>query len=298
MHCSSALHSQIITLLTVPHEIILLQHTVFREYAKIAVGPDFIHTFPSFIILIALTILFWKNPPTFKWVHEDHIQMPAYKVLQMLLCWVCVNAILWLWLVFQRVLYCIVWANWSYETEYREFIYPWWQRVWSSYYPQTLHPPLFSAAFISWILAMVIATCILGCAVSIRRMRLYFNEASAGVREMNMIFKAYLALFHNKLREATETFERTTILDETEMTSTCDDCRSVISTDEKNYLSRRDVYPISNGTDWYSMTDERKNSLKSMRTSKTITGEFPEEPSFPNIFDTLSAPVFVDLIFS
>lgn len=80
---------------------------------------------------------------------------------------------------------------------------------------------------------------------------------------------------NNRLRQAMASFERT-ILDESEMSSAYDDYRSEISTDGKNCSSRRDVYPISNGTDWYSMTDERKNSLKSMRTSKTITGERPE----------------------
>lgn len=45
---------------------------------------------------------------------------------------------------------------------------------------------------------MVIATCILGCAVSIERMRLYLNEASAGLMEMKMMSKTYLTLFYNK----------------------------------------------------------------------------------------------------
>ena len=82
MTCLSGLHSQIVTLLSVPHEIIFLQHKVFREYAKIAVGPDFIHTFPSFLILTALAVIFWKNPPSFKWIFVEHDQTPAYKICQ------------------------------------------------------------------------------------------------------------------------------------------------------------------------------------------------------------------------
>ena len=66
------------------------------------------------------------------------------------------------------------------------------------------------------------------------------------------------------------------MMDESEMSSVGEDCRSEISTDGKNHIPRHDVHPICNGTDWYSMTAQRKNSLKSMRTSKTITGECPE----------------------
>ena len=79
-----------------------------------------------------------------------------------------------------------------------------------------------------------------------------------------------------RLREATASFERATILDECELSSVCDDCRSEISTEGKKHPSRRDVLPICNGTDWYGLSTQKKNSFKSMRTSKTITGECPE----------------------
>lgn len=62
--CLSALDSQLATLLSVPNEILLLRHRVFREYAKVAVGPDFIHTLPSFVIVTATLLILWKSPPS------------------------------------------------------------------------------------------------------------------------------------------------------------------------------------------------------------------------------------------
>lgn len=56
MACLDTLGSQLITTLLVPQEVFLLQHRVLWEYGKIAVGPDFIHTFPSVMIIAALFI--------------------------------------------------------------------------------------------------------------------------------------------------------------------------------------------------------------------------------------------------
>lgn len=64
MSCLSELDSQIATLLAVPHEILLLRHKVFREYAKIAVGTEFVHTLPSFLIVMAAVLILWKHPPS------------------------------------------------------------------------------------------------------------------------------------------------------------------------------------------------------------------------------------------
>lgn len=57
MSCLSALENQVLTLLTSPKDILFLRHNVYREYGKIALGPDFIHTFPSFIIIISIGIV-------------------------------------------------------------------------------------------------------------------------------------------------------------------------------------------------------------------------------------------------
>jgi hypothetical protein len=64
MSCLSGLDSQIATLLAVPHEILLLRHRVFREYAKIAVGTEFVHTMPSFLIIMAAALVLWRHPPS------------------------------------------------------------------------------------------------------------------------------------------------------------------------------------------------------------------------------------------
>lgn len=61
MSCLSALESQVLTLLTSPKDILFLRHNVYREYGRIALGPDFIHTLPSFIIIIAITVVIWRH---------------------------------------------------------------------------------------------------------------------------------------------------------------------------------------------------------------------------------------------
>lgn len=84
MSCLSALDSQLATLLSVP-EILFLRHRVFREYAKIAVGPDFIHTLPSFVIVVAVLLVLWKNPPSFDWLMDlvgVHFMTCVYKGFQ------------------------------------------------------------------------------------------------------------------------------------------------------------------------------------------------------------------------
>lgn len=139
MSCLSALHTQIGTLLTVPHDILLLRHRVFREYAKIAVGPDFIHTLPSFLILTAAVLVLWKNPPSstrfrnlvgmtfiYKGFQvrkslQSSVLVNAFSYIResfkVSVSWLAVNALLWLWLILQRILYCSVWYYWSYVSE-------------------------------------------------------------------------------------------------------------------------------------------------------------------------------------
>lgn len=134
MSCLTALDSQIVSLLSVPHEILFLQHKVFREYAKIAVGPDFIHTLPSFLILTSMAIVLWRNPPCCNGLAESvastmvykGLQVSSYRVvsdspskityfwLKLLVSWVVAIAVFWLWLMMQRLLYCCVWTSWGY----------------------------------------------------------------------------------------------------------------------------------------------------------------------------------------
>lgn len=129
--CLTALDSQIVTLLSVPHEILFLQHKVFREYAKIAVGPDFIHTLPSLLILVSMAIVLWRSPPSYNGLAQitgplvyKSLQVlsiplsfskdnPLRKCFKLLVSWVVVIAILWFWLMWQRLIYCCVWTSWS-----------------------------------------------------------------------------------------------------------------------------------------------------------------------------------------
>lgn len=85
MSCLSALPAQIITFLSVPQDILLLRHRVFREYARIAVGPDFIHTFPSLIVFAAMCVVLWKNPPKFMCLSIVSHMPLVYKLVQVII---------------------------------------------------------------------------------------------------------------------------------------------------------------------------------------------------------------------
>ncbi|KAK1120283.1 hypothetical protein K0M31_012643 [Melipona bicolor] len=167
MSCLTALDSQIVTLFSVPHEILFLQHKVFREYAKIAVGSDFIHTLPSFLILTSMAIVLWRNPPSCNGLAQTVASTAMYKAFQ--------------------------------EPEYRDVSHQWWQQVWSSYYPPPLQPPVMSADFISWLISMSIATTCLGCAVSTNQVWNIVVESTTGARDMLVITKCYANAWFKRL---------------------------------------------------------------------------------------------------
>ncbi|XP_018394375.1 PREDICTED: uncharacterized protein LOC108773149 [Cyphomyrmex costatus] len=273
MSCLSALHTQIGTLFSVPHEILLLRHKVFREYAKIAVGPDFIHTLPSFLILTAVVLILWKNPPSSTRIMNIVGGTFIYKIFQVSVSWLAVNALLWLWLILQRILYCSVWHYWSYESEYRDISYPWWQHVWSSYYPVSIQPPIMSACFISWIITMTIAVIALGCANSTDRVETFVKESL--VKFWNALAMVKLCMEWSEdgaQEEIPLTTEANAILDEGEMSIVCDDDRLEMSNDINN-APRGDIHPISYGTNWMPQPNfssfkemQRKMSMKSFQT--------------------------------
>ncbi|KYN13749.1 PREDICTED: uncharacterized protein LOC108766391 [Trachymyrmex cornetzi] len=276
MSCLSALHTQIGTLLSMPNEILLLRHKVFREYAKIAVGPDFIHTLPSFLILMAVVLILWKNPPSSTRLMNIVGATFIYKVFQVSVSWLAVNALLWLWLILQRILYCSVWHYWSYESEYRDVSYPWWQHVWSSYYPVRVQPPVMSAGFISWIIAMLIAITALGCANCTDRVETFVKESLAKFRNALVVVKLYMEWSEDGAQEEIlESAETNAILDDGEISIGCDDGRSEMLNDTNN-AERGDIHPISYGTNWVPQPNfspfremQRKISMKSFHT---VTG--------------------------
>ncbi|XP_048507510.1 uncharacterized protein LOC105693867 [Athalia rosae] len=280
MSCVSALHSQLVTLLSVPHEILFLRHRVFKEYVKIAVGPDFIHTLPSFIVLTAMILVLWRSPPKIECATVVASRAAVFRAIQVLASWIVVNAVIWLWLIFQRILYCFVWSYWSYESEYRETSMPWWQRVWSSYYPPPLQPPIFSAGFISWILSMMVAIGILGCATSPNLVRNVLSDLVIAARDYLHVVRNYMTWSTSRFREAISS-ERCMAIDESEISSVCDDCRSEESADaNQGRIARREVHPISYGTNWtprpnfsgYKAETGRKYQEKGIRIASTVAG--------------------------
>ncbi|XP_067208060.1 uncharacterized protein [Linepithema humile] len=273
MSCLSALHLQIATLFSVPHEILLLRHRVFREYAKIAVGPDFIHTLPSFLILTAAVLVLWKNPPFSTRIMDLSVTF-VYKGFQVSVSWLAVNTLLWLWLILQRILYCSVWHYWSYESEYRDISYPWWHRVWSTYYPAPVQPPMMSASFLSWLITMSIATIVLGCAIFTDRVKTSIKEISTKLWKAFAVVKSYTQWFRNRTRESISS-EVIAVMDDSEICSVCDDGRSETST-EPISAARGDIHPISYGTNWmpqpnFNMFKEAQRKL-SMKSFHTVAG--------------------------
>ncbi|KOC67678.1 hypothetical protein WH47_11426 [Habropoda laboriosa] len=199
MSCLSAIDSQIVTLLSVPDEILFLQHKVFREYAKIAVGPDFIHTLPSFFILTSMAIVLWRNPPSCHALEQALAVTMLYKSLQLMVSWVVVIAVLWFWLMMQRLLYCCIWTSWNSESQWRDVSYQWWEQVWSSYYPRPLEPPVMSAGLISWLISMLIASTALGCALSTNRVCNFIAESLTAARDALVVVKCYANSYFKRL---------------------------------------------------------------------------------------------------
>ncbi|XP_043596808.1 uncharacterized protein LOC122573911 [Bombus pyrosoma] len=288
MSCLTALDSQIVSLLSVPHEILFLQHKVFREYAKIAVGPDFIHTLPSFLILTSMAIVLWRNPPCCNGLAESVASTMVYKGLQLLVSWVVAIAVFWLWLMMQRLLYCCVWTSWGYESEYRDVSYQWWQQVWSSYYPPPSQPPAMSAGLISWLISMSIATTVLGCAISANRVCNLVTESMAGAKDALVIVKRYAkSCFKSVVTSVLQLHwpqqeplliekKMNAPMNDSEASCICDECRSEISSDLINE-SRREILPISYGTNWMPKPSfsgykdaQRKASMKSLHTVAVV----------------------------
>nr|XP_012149716.1 PREDICTED: uncharacterized protein LOC105663675 [Megachile rotundata] len=272
MSCLVGLYSQFLTLLCVPHEILFLQHKVFREYAKITVGPDFIHTLPSFLILTSVAmrcLCVIKSVSVFA---------------KVLVSWVVVVTVLWLWLILQRLLYCCVWTFWSYESEYRDVSYQWWQRIWSSYYPSPLQPPVMSAGFISWVISMLIATTTLGCAISSNRVWNFILDSLAGLKEMVVSMKCstnsylrrlLLTLSQSQWAEEEALKLKSATRNDSEASSICDECRSELSSEIIH--QPQEVHPISYGTNWLPRPTfsgykdaQKKVSMKSMHTVAVV----------------------------
>lgn len=85
------------------------------------------------------------------------------------------------------------------ETEYRDIVYPWWQRVWSLYYPSPTQSPVLSAGFISWIISMSLSVLALACAISTRRVRAFLDDFSIILQDLFITIKHYIEYLMKKL---------------------------------------------------------------------------------------------------
>ncbi|XP_014481506.1 PREDICTED: uncharacterized protein LOC106747962 [Dinoponera quadriceps] len=274
MFCLNALYWQITTLFSVPQELLLLRHKVFREYARIAVGPDFIHTLPSIVILTAAIVVLWKHPPASKRLSHLLGATSVYRGLQVSVSWLTINVLLWLWLILQRILYCSVWHYWSYESEHREILHrAWWQRLWSSYYPAHVQPSVVSTEFISWIIAMSMTLTALGFAVYMDRVGTFIKNVLTKVGNALVMIACYVKLPWEEFEtEEAMIMEENMAMEGSEIGSISDDTPSEMSVD-MNCPASADVRPISYRTNWIPQANfatfkeaHRKISMKSFHT--------------------------------
>lgn len=70
------------------------------------------------------------------------------------------------------------------ETEHREILLPWWEKVWATFYPPPLEAPVISAGFISWIVSMLFAVGTLVCSLVINRVGKIVDDSSKKVQEI------------------------------------------------------------------------------------------------------------------
>ncbi|KAF7987341.1 hypothetical protein HCN44_003103 [Aphidius gifuensis] len=275
MSCLSALESQVLTLLTSPKDILFLRHNVYREYGKIALGPDFIHTLPSLIIIIAITVVIWRHL-TLDWLNISNGKIK--KTFQMAFSWIIINAVLWHWLIIQRVLYCSVWNYWNNNMEFRDIAFPWWQKVWSSFYPPPNQPPVLSASLISWILSISLSGSGLLTALNVDIIKNIINKLTSKIFTTN-IKEKNIEIDAGRERRMTPRQARdvTPATDKTDGASFYDDdYQSEISVDSLNSHDKkqqqREISPISYGTNWVRCTTKDQQKNISMKSLKTVTG--------------------------
>ncbi|CAD1468921.1 unnamed protein product, partial [Heterotrigona itama] len=176
----------------------------------------------------------------------------------------------------------------SQGSEYRDVSHQWWQQVWSSYYPPPLQPPVMSADLISWLISMSIATTCLGCAVSANQVWNIVVESTTGARDMLAMTKCHANTWFKRMitsmvqsywppEEPPPIAKKTNaVINDSECSSICDECRSEISSDATNEI-RREILPISYGTNWLPKPDfsgykdaQRKVSMKSLHTVAVV----------------------------
>ncbi|XP_047346369.1 uncharacterized protein LOC124947783 [Vespa velutina] len=166
------------------------------------------------------------------------------------------------------------------ETEYRDIVYPWWQRVWSLYYPSPTQSPVLSAGFISWTISMSLSVSALACAISTTRVRAFLDDFSIVLQDLFIAIKHYIEYLTKKIREIALSWDSDKSscdgADGSDLSSLCEDYGSEISNDIKQ-TKRQQVHPICYGTNWtpkpnflnFGKETQRKASMKSVHT---VTG--------------------------
>ncbi|KOX76044.1 hypothetical protein WN51_12531 [Melipona quadrifasciata] len=178
MSCLTALDSQIVTLFSVPHEILFLQHKVTLDLFLIEAASQLGRRRCGFVVL----------------AHgAEAALLLRLDVLELLTRSMTNSRQIPRQILIRNSLLC------SQEPEYRDVSHQWWQQVWSSYYPPPLQPPVMSADFISWLISMSIATTCLGCAVSTNQVWNIVVESTSGARDMLVITKCYANAWFKRL---------------------------------------------------------------------------------------------------
>ncbi|KAH0561632.1 uncharacterized protein LOC123265832 [Cotesia glomerata] len=259
MSCLSALRSQILSFVSVPHEILSLRHKVLREYAKVLLGPDFSHTFPSFILITAVCVAL-KRCLSLRWLPVATNKTFLQSILQAAFSWVVINAALWYWLIIQRVLYCTVWNYWD-DEETTKGNPVWWKKVWASYDPLEPEPNWLSPDFISWTLSMTLATFFYLFVIYVNYITYFGRNVIASLWGL-ITFKVFRQVPAKKIEEEDDA------TDKSEAGSVCDRCNLEIS-DSRSYNLLREESPVSYGK-WHpgsgSSTGKNHRKMRNRRS--------------------------------
>ncbi|KAK0080312.1 hypothetical protein PV325_014169 [Microctonus aethiopoides] len=266
MSCLTPLGSQIITFVSVPYEVLSLQHQVFQEYVKVALGPDFTHTFPSLIIITAvciilrryLSIKWWPRTGVKSLFHNilklDHHQCGALEL---------VNS------PESPLLHCLD----ILDKHVREIYLPWWRKVWSSFNPPTAPPPIISASLISWIITMILASIVLLGAIFADNIAFNFTRAPLNIHDNidgigiseKLIVKRENEMIINQVREEIDA------TDKSEVGSFCDECNRLEGSTDMTHrtITQREISPICYGTNWIKSNGNNKKSQREL-SCKTL----------------------------
>lgn len=157
--------------------------------------------------------------------------------------------------------------------------HPWWERVWSLYFPPSYQPPVLSASLISWSVSMILTGASFACAITNGAATLFVQDLMAKAKftcatclyvarctlQRSVVcnkgrcvlkfltFYLFYLLLNYRIGEALA--KERGLSDESEANSICEGCSDASMEADNNNNRRigdipRKLYPVSYGTNW------------------------------------------------